>query len=248
MTATNLGPASHGCPGIRSGHDLRVGACDAEGVWPNPIRKDAPNCLKESARQMAQTLQKNIRVTSEQWERIEIAAQAREVSANQPVVKLAIEALDRRDGPAPKRKSKSRGPRCSPSRTLPAASSRVDVRRRSRRFVNTSRLSCPIRTHKCPRPNVSAMGYGLTSLQSSVPCPPQGRIFLENAARDERIDYGAAVSGGLQLIPSGAALAALAVDYARMLAHRMALDDTESFDMLMAVRTPIESRTNESQA
>lgn len=49
---------------------------------------------------MAQSLQKNIRVTAAQWNRIEAAARERQVSPNQLVVKLAIEALDRREWPS----------------------------------------------------------------------------------------------------------------------------------------------------
>ena len=49
---------------------------------------------------MVQTLQKNIRVTSEQWDRIEDAAREREVSPNQLVIELALEALDRRSWPS----------------------------------------------------------------------------------------------------------------------------------------------------
>ena len=48
---------------------------------------------------MVQTVQKNIRVTPEQWERIENAADERGVSANQLLVELALEALDRREWP-----------------------------------------------------------------------------------------------------------------------------------------------------
>ena len=48
---------------------------------------------------MVQTVQKNIRVTPEQWEHIENAADERGVSANQLLVELAIEALDRREWP-----------------------------------------------------------------------------------------------------------------------------------------------------
>ena len=51
---------------------------------------------------MAQSQQKNIRVTAEQWTRIENAAREREVSPNQLVVELAIEALDRREWPSTK--------------------------------------------------------------------------------------------------------------------------------------------------
>ena len=48
---------------------------------------------------MAKTLQKNIRVPSEQWDRIETAATERGVTANQLLVELAVEALDRREWP-----------------------------------------------------------------------------------------------------------------------------------------------------
>ena len=43
---------------------------------------------------MVQTLQKNIRVTPNQWKRIEKEAEERGFSANQLVVELAMEALD----------------------------------------------------------------------------------------------------------------------------------------------------------
>ncbi len=49
---------------------------------------------------MAQSQQKNIRVTAEQWHRIEQAAKERQVSPNQLVVELATEALDRREWPS----------------------------------------------------------------------------------------------------------------------------------------------------
>ena len=48
---------------------------------------------------MTRTLQKNIRVTPGQWNRIENAAAERDVSANRLVVELAMEALDRREWP-----------------------------------------------------------------------------------------------------------------------------------------------------
>lgn len=49
---------------------------------------------------MAQSLQKNIRFTAEQWNRIENAARERDVSPNQLVIELTIEALDRREWPS----------------------------------------------------------------------------------------------------------------------------------------------------
>ena len=48
---------------------------------------------------MVQTVQKNIRVTPEQWERIETVAREHNVSANQLVVELAMDALDRQNWP-----------------------------------------------------------------------------------------------------------------------------------------------------
>ena len=46
------------------------------------------------------TINKHIRVLPEQWERIEQAAQGTALTANQLVMELAIEALDRRDWPS----------------------------------------------------------------------------------------------------------------------------------------------------
>ena len=48
---------------------------------------------------MTRTLQKNIRVLPDQWDRIEAAANERDLTANQLLVELAMEALDRREWP-----------------------------------------------------------------------------------------------------------------------------------------------------
>ena len=48
---------------------------------------------------MVQTIQKNIRVTPEQWKRVEIEAHERGVSPNRLVVELAMEGLERREWP-----------------------------------------------------------------------------------------------------------------------------------------------------
>ena len=45
------------------------------------------------------TIQKNIRLTPEQWKRVEKEAEKRDVSPNQLVGKLAMEALERREWP-----------------------------------------------------------------------------------------------------------------------------------------------------
>ena len=48
---------------------------------------------------MPRTIDRHIRVTPEQWERIENAARANGSTPNQLVVKLALEALGRREWP-----------------------------------------------------------------------------------------------------------------------------------------------------
>ena len=48
---------------------------------------------------MAETLTRTIRVTPEQWERLEKIAKDRDVSANRLVVELVMDALDRREWP-----------------------------------------------------------------------------------------------------------------------------------------------------
>ena len=48
---------------------------------------------------MAQTTQKNIRFTSEQWKRVEKEAEKHDKSPNQFVVELAMEALERCEWP-----------------------------------------------------------------------------------------------------------------------------------------------------
>ena len=48
---------------------------------------------------MVQTLQKNIRVTPEQWIRVEKGAEKRGVSPNRLVVELAMEGLERKEWP-----------------------------------------------------------------------------------------------------------------------------------------------------
>ena len=69
-------------------------------------------------------------------------------------------------------------------------------------------------------------------------------FFAGNDARGEQTDYEAAISGGLQLVPAGAAHAVLADDYARMLADGMLLDSDGSFDTLMERCAAIEARAN----
>jgi hypothetical protein len=69
-------------------------------------------------------------------------------------------------------------------------------------------------------------------------------FFRENDSNRQRIDYHAAVSGNLRLVPSGTAQGALAEDYATMLPTGMLLDDDEPFDSLMERCAMLETRAN----
>ena len=71
-------------------------------------------------------------------------------------------------------------------------------------------------------------------------------FFAENDAGGQRVDYEAAVSGCLQLVPVGEAYTVLADDYARMQADGMLLGDNEPFDALMERCNAIEVRANGS--
>ena len=69
-------------------------------------------------------------------------------------------------------------------------------------------------------------------------------FFRENDAGGKRIDYEAAVSGSLRLVPSGDAREVLAHDYAGMLAIGMLQDEDEPFDAVMERCAAIEARAN----
>ena len=73
-------------------------------------------------------------------------------------------------------------------------------------------------------------------------------FFRENDVNQQRIDYYAAVSGNLRLVPLGAARGALAEDYATMLPTGMLLDEDEPFDTLIQRCSMIEARANASWA
>ena len=77
-----------------------IGTQNLRCFWQDRDGNGEQNREKEVRNPMVQTLQKNIRVTAEQWHRIEDAAREREVSPNQLVIELALEALDRRRWPS----------------------------------------------------------------------------------------------------------------------------------------------------
>ena len=70
-------------------------------------------------------------------------------------------------------------------------------------------------------------------------------FFREKDAAEHWIDYPAAVSGGLQLVPAGAAYDALARDYARMVSDGMLLEDAEPFEDLIGRCADIQQRANQ---
>lgn len=93
-------------------------------------------------------------------------------------------------------------------------------------------------------------GFGETALADrAVALSVAGHksmFFRERDAARNWIDYSAAVSGDLQMVPDGPALDALAEDYARMLSGGMLLDDAEAFDDLMERCADLEQRANET--
>ena len=69
-------------------------------------------------------------------------------------------------------------------------------------------------------------------------------FFRENDSDGNVIDYVAAVSGDLQLVPAEPALGELADDYARMADGGMLLDDAEAFETVMERCADIQARAN----
>ena len=69
-------------------------------------------------------------------------------------------------------------------------------------------------------------------------------FFREKNSAGSWVDYEAAVSGGLQLVPDGPAYRVLADDYDRMLTDGMLLDDEEQFNDLMERCADIQRRAN----
>ena len=69
-------------------------------------------------------------------------------------------------------------------------------------------------------------------------------FFSEKTAAGELIDYVAAVSGALQLVPSDMALASLSLDYSKMLDDGLLMGDAERFDSLLEPCGDWEARVN----
>ena len=69
-------------------------------------------------------------------------------------------------------------------------------------------------------------------------------FFSEKDTGGEVIDYVAAVEGALQIVPEGAARAALASDYAKMLEDEVMVGDALPFDALMQACIELAARAN----
>ncbi|MCZ8036318.1 MAG: nucleotidyl transferase AbiEii/AbiGii toxin family protein [Novosphingobium sp.] len=82
-----------------------------------------------------------------------------------------------------------------------------------------------------------------TSLATAV-ARHKAMFFAEKDVRGETIDYVAAVSGHLSLIPAGEALKGLADDYAHMVNDGVLEGEAESFETLMERCTRIEAKAN----
>jgi hypothetical protein len=69
-------------------------------------------------------------------------------------------------------------------------------------------------------------------------------FFAEKDTQGDAIDYHAAVTGGLQLVPNDAALDKLASDYQHMIDDGLFLDDAEPFEALLDRCRLIEQKAN----
>ncbi|MCA1323600.1 nucleotidyl transferase AbiEii/AbiGii toxin family protein [Herbaspirillum sp. alder98] len=69
-------------------------------------------------------------------------------------------------------------------------------------------------------------------------------FFAEKSAQGELIDYHAAVSGRLRLLPDAGALITLAADYQHMVDDGLFLDDAEPFEALLERCRAIERKAN----
>ncbi len=72
----------------------------------------------------------------------------------------------------------------------------------------------------------------------------KGTFFAERSPDGEPVDYHAAVTGGLRLVPDKGALTALAADYQHMVDDGLFLDEVESFDALLHQCRAIQEKAN----
>lgn len=73
-------------------------------------------------------------------------------------------------------------------------------------------------------------------------------FFIEKDTKGAVIDYFPAAAGKLQIVPEGAALDALAIDYANMLADEVMVGAALPFDQLMAACAEVAAKANAAAA
>jgi hypothetical protein len=74
----------------------------------------------------------------------------------------------------------------------------------------------------------------------------KSHFFIEKDANGQVIDYVAATAGRLSIVPSGEAKAALAKDYAAMLADEVMVGNALSFDDLLAACADLQAKVNKA--
>jgi len=74
----------------------------------------------------------------------------------------------------------------------------------------------------------------------------KSHFFIEKDANGQVIDYRAAATGHLKIVPDGEARTALAKDYAAMLADDVMVGNALSFDGLMSACSDLETKVNEA--
>jgi hypothetical protein len=72
----------------------------------------------------------------------------------------------------------------------------------------------------------------------------KGSFFVEKDSSGNRIDYLAAVQGGLCIVPEGQAREALQTDYQRMVEDGLLMEDAEPFDHLIEACREIQTKAN----
>ncbi|MCV2359128.1 hypothetical protein LNV08_09080 [Paucibacter sp. TC2R-5] len=72
-------------------------------------------------------------------------------------------------------------------------------------------------------------------------------FFAEKAATGDMVNYHAAVSGGIQLVPGADAMSKLAADYHLMVDDGLLLDDAESFEYLMVRCRTLQQKINSNR-
>ena len=71
-------------------------------------------------------------------------------------------------------------------------------------------------------------------------------FFIEKNSAGGVIAYQPAVTGRLNIVPTGAARTALADDYAQMCADQVMLGDAQTFDELMQACREVETQANQA--